>query len=49
VACRSYICFGREKVGHAKKEEREREEIKVRYDERKKFLCKPQVVIVCIV
>jgi hypothetical protein len=47
VACRSYVCLGREKVIHAKKQERE--EIKVRYDERKKFLCKPQVVIVCIV
>jgi hypothetical protein len=32
---------------HAKKEEEEK--IKVMYDERKKFLCKPQVVIVCIV
>jgi hypothetical protein len=32
---------------NAKKEEGEK--IKVRHDERKKFLCKPQVVIVCIV
>jgi hypothetical protein len=39
--------LGREKVVHAKKEEGE--EIKVKYDERKKFLYKPQVVIVCIV
>jgi len=39
--------LGREKMVHAKKEERE--EIKVKYDERKKFLYKPQVVIVCIV
>jgi len=34
-------------VVHAKKEEEE--EIKVKYDERKKFLCKPKGVIVCIV
>jgi hypothetical protein len=34
-------------VVHAKKEEGE--EIKARYDESKKFLRKPQVVIVCIV
>jgi hypothetical protein len=39
--------LGREKVVHAKKEEGE--EIKVRYDERKKFLCKPLVMIVYIV
>jgi hypothetical protein len=39
--------LGREKVVHAKKEEGE--EINVKYDERKKFLYKPQVVIVCIV
>jgi hypothetical protein len=32
-------------VIQAKKEEGE--EIKVRHDESKKFLCKPQVVIVC--
>jgi hypothetical protein len=37
----------REKVVHAKKEERD--EIKMRYDKNKKFLCKSQVVIVCIV
>jgi hypothetical protein len=37
VACRSYICLGREKVDHAKKKE-EGEEIKVRHDERKKLL-----------
>jgi hypothetical protein len=47
VAYKSYICLGREKVVHAKKEEGE--EIKVRYDESKTFLFKPQVVIVCIV
>ena len=47
VAYRSYICLGREKVVHAKKEEGEK--IKVRYDKRKKFICKPQVVVVCIV
>jgi hypothetical protein len=34
-------------VVHAKKEEGD--EIKVRPDESKKFLCKPQIVIVCIV
>jgi hypothetical protein len=34
-------------VVHAKKEDGE--EIKVMYDERKKFFSKPQVVIVCIV
>jgi hypothetical protein len=35
-------------VIHTEKEEGEK--IKIRYDERKKkFLCKPQVVIVCIV
>jgi hypothetical protein len=39
--------LGREKVVHSKKEEKE--EIKVRHDERKKFLCKPPAVIVCIV
>jgi hypothetical protein len=39
--------LGREKMVHAKKEKEE--EINVRHDERKKFLCKPQVVIVCIV
>ena len=39
--------LGRENVVHAKKEEKE--EIKVRHDEKKKFLCKPQVVIVFIV
>jgi hypothetical protein len=39
--------LGREKVVHAKKEEGE--EINVRYDERKKFLCKSLVAIVCIV
>jgi hypothetical protein len=38
VACRSYIYAWREKVVHAKKEDGE--EIKVKYDERKKFLCK---------
>jgi ribosomal protein L25 (general stress protein Ctc) len=43
---RSYICLRREKVIYAKKEEGE--EIKVRHDECKKFLCKPQAVIVCI-
>jgi hypothetical protein len=32
---------------HAKKEKGEK--IKVRHDERKKFLCKPQVVIICTV
>jgi hypothetical protein len=37
----------REKMVHAKKEEGER--IKLRHDERKKFLCKPHIVIVCIV
>jgi hypothetical protein len=45
--CRSYICLGKEKVIYAKKEEGEK--IKVKYDERKKFLYKPHVVIVCIV
>ena len=39
--------LGRKKVVHAKKEERD--EIKVGHDERKKFLDKPQVVIICIV
>ena len=39
VAYISYICLERENVVHAKKEEGE--EIKVRHDERKKFLCKP--------
>jgi hypothetical protein len=39
VAYRSYIYLGRENVVHAKKEEGE--EINVRYDKRKKFLCKP--------
>jgi hypothetical protein len=39
--------LGREKIIHAKKEKEE--EIKVGHDKRKKFLCKPQVVIVCIV
>jgi hypothetical protein len=39
--------LGREKVVHAKKEEGEK--IKLKYDERKKFLYKPQSVIVCIV
>ena len=38
--------LGREKVVHAKKEEGE--EINVRHDEKKKVLCKPRVVIVCI-
>jgi len=47
VAYRSYVYFGREKVVHAKKEERE--EIKVMHDENKRFLCKPQVMIVYIV
>jgi hypothetical protein len=37
--------FGKEKVIHAKKEKGE--EIKVMHDESKKFLCKPQAVIVC--
>ena len=37
----------REKVVHAKKEEGE--EIKMMYYEMKKFLYKPQVVIVCII
>jgi hypothetical protein len=37
----------RKKVVYAKKEEKE--EIKVRYDKSKRFLCKPQVVIVYIV
>jgi len=46
VICRSYICLGKEKVVHVDKEEGE--EIKVRYNERKKFLCKPQETIVCI-
>ena len=39
VAYRSYICLGREKVVHAKKEEGEK--IKVRHDENRKFLYKP--------
>jgi hypothetical protein len=34
-------------VVHAKKEDGEK--IKVMYDEMKKFLCKQQVVMVCIV
>ena len=37
--------LGREKVVYAKKGE----EIKVRHDERKKFMCKPQVAIVSTV
>jgi hypothetical protein len=37
----------REKMVYAKK--KEGKEINVRYDESKKFLCKPQVIIVCIV
>jgi len=37
----------RENVVHAKK--KEGAEIKIRYDEKKKFLCKLQVVIICIV
>jgi hypothetical protein len=37
----------RDKVVHAKKEEGEK--IKLKYDERKKFLYKSQSVIVCIV
>jgi hypothetical protein len=44
---RSYICLGREKMVHAKKEEGEK--IKLKYDERKKFLYKPRSVIVYIV
>ena len=44
MACRSYICLGREKMIHAKKENGEK--IKVKHDENKKFLCKQQVVIV---
>jgi hypothetical protein len=47
LVCRSYIYLGREKVVHTKKEEDE--EIKMMYDEMKKFLCKPQVMMVCIV
>jgi carbon monoxide dehydrogenase subunit G len=39
--------LGIEKMVHAKQEEGEK--IKVRHDKIKKFLCKPQVVIVCIV
>jgi hypothetical protein len=39
--------LGREKMVYAKKEKGE--EIKVMYDEIKMFLCKPQVVMVCIV
>jgi hypothetical protein len=39
--------FGGEKVVHTKNKE-EREEIKVRYNDRKKFLYKLQAVIVCI-
>jgi hypothetical protein len=35
VAYISYVCLGREKVVHAKKEEGEK--IKVLYDERKSF------------
>ena len=38
--------LGREKMVHAKKEEEE--EIKVRYDENKRFLYKPLQVIVCV-
>jgi hypothetical protein len=38
--------LGREKIVHAKKEEGEK--IKMRYDESKMFLCKPQAIIVCI-
>jgi hypothetical protein len=46
MACRSYICFGKEKVVHANKEKRE--EINMRYDE-KKFIYKSQIVIICII
>jgi hypothetical protein len=44
---RSYAYLRREKVVYAKKVEED--EIKVRHDESKKILCKPQVMIVCIV
>jgi hypothetical protein len=37
--------LGKEKVIHAKKEKGE--EIKVRHDKSKKFLCKPHALIVC--
>jgi len=47
VTYRSYVCLGRNKVIRAKKEGGKK--IKERYDERKKFLYKTQVVIVCIV
>jgi hypothetical protein len=47
VACRSYVGLGRKKLVNTKKKE-EGEKINMMYDEIKKFLCKPKVVMVCI-
>ena len=48
MTCRSYICLGERRWSILKIKE-EKEEIKARYDEKKKILYKPQIVIVCIV
>ena len=47
VPCRSYMCLEEKMWSMLKR--REREEIKMRHDKNKRFLCKPQVMIVCIV
>jgi hypothetical protein len=47
VVCGSYIyAWGEKRWSMLKK--KMGEEIKVMYDEMKKFVCKPQVVMVCI-